>query len=244
VLIVEKDPKSYVSEAYRTLRTNIRYSSYDNEIRTILVSSTSPSEGKSVTASNLAITMMQEGKKVLIVDCDLRKPTIHRKFGISNIDGLSNYIVGDIAFDEAAVKYNEGLYVMPSGALPPNPSEMLSSNKMRDFLSSVKKDFDIIIIDSPPVLAVTDAQILATMVDGVVLVVESGKTEKEAVIRAKDLLSKVKANIIGAVINKIPVSDGKGYKYGYYYYYNEESGNKKKKRRKKKNGRRSLSCSS
>ncbi|KYH34272.1 tyrosine-protein kinase YwqD [Clostridium tepidiprofundi DSM 19306] len=231
MLIVEKNPKSYISEAYRTLRTNIKYSSYDDEIKSILITSTSPYEGKSVTVSNLAVSMVQDGKKVLIVDCDLRRPTIHKKFGISNLNGLSNYLVGEISFEDAIVERGENLYIMSSGIVPPNPSEMLSSNKMKEFLNFKRDEFDLIILDSPPVLAVTDAQVLSTMVDGVILVVESGKTEKEALVKSKEHLDKVKANIIGVVINKIPVNKGKGYGYYYYYYYEHEKDYRKRRKR-------------
>jgi capsular exopolysaccharide synthesis family protein len=232
-LIVEKDPKSHVSEAYRTLRTNIQYSSFDEDIKTILVTSPSPSEGKSTTAANLALTQAQADKKVLLMDCDLRKPTVHKKFQISNEKGLSDYLVGEISFDEAVVKYSDNFYVMPSGKTPPNPAEMLGCNKMKDFFAFKKDEFDCIVIDSPPVLAVTDAQIMSTIVDGVILVVSSGETEKEAGIKAKELLLKVNANILGAVMCKVPNRSGKNYGY-YYYYYGEEETKKKRRRIKKK----------
>ena len=233
MLIVEKEPKSIASEAYRTLRTNIQYSSFDSDIRTILVTSSGPSEGKSTTAGNLAISMAQADKKVLIIDCDLRKPTVHKKFNVSNEKGLSNYLIGEVTLEEAIVKYSDRINLLTSGTIPPNPAEMLSSKKMKEFLQEMKNEFDVIIIDSPPVLAVTDAQVLSTIVEGVILVAASGHTEKEATIRAKELLIKVKANILGVVLTKVPMNTGKGYGYSYYYYYGEENKNNKKGSKKK-----------
>lgn len=233
MLIVEKEPKSIASEAYRTLRTNIQYSSFDKDVKTILITSSGPSEGKSTTAGNLALSMAQADKKVLLIDCDLRKPTVHKKFNISNEKGLSNYLIGEVSLDEVLEKYSDNLYLLTSGTIPPNPAEMLSSKKMKEFLNSMEDEFDSIIIDSPPVLAVTDAQILSTIVEGVLLVAASGQTEKEIIIRSKELLMKVKANILGVVLTKVPVNTGKGYGYSYYYYYGEE-GTKHKKRRTKK----------
>lgn len=234
MLIVEKEPKSIAAEAYRTLRTNIQYSSFDKDIKTILVTSSGPSEGKSITTGNLALTMAQSDKKVLIVDCDLRKPAVHKKFSISNEKGLSNYLIGEVELDDVIVKYSENLYLLTSGTIPPNPAEMLSSKKMKEFLDLMKEKFDTVIIDSPPVLAVTDAQILSTEVEGVLLVAASGQTEKEALIRAKELLLKVKANILGVILTKVPQDSGKSYGYTYYYYYGDGDDNHKKRRKKRK----------
>lgn len=230
MLIVQKQPKSIEAEAYRTLRTNIQYSSFDEDIKTIVITSSGPGEGKSTTASNLAVSMSQYDKKVLLIDCDLRKPTIHKKFNISNTNGLSNFLVGEVGFDEAAFTYNDNLTILSSGNIPPNPSEMIASKKMKTFIEVLKQRFDFIIIDAPPVIAVTDAQILSTITDGVILVTAYGQAEKEAVKKAKELLDKVKANIIGAVMTKVEMNRGKGY--GYYYYYGDEE-NVTKKRSKK-----------
>lgn len=218
MLITEKDPKSIASEAYRTLRTNIQYSSFDKEIKTILVTSTGPGEGKSTTCGNLALTMAQADKRVLVIDCDLRKPTIHKKFTISNEKGVSNFLIGQTALEEVIHKYSDNLYLLPSGTIPPNPAEMLSSKKLKEFLENVKEEFDCIIIDSPPVMAVTDAQILSTIVDGVLLVAASGQTEKEGIVKAKEQISKVNGRLLGVVLTKMPMKKGKGYG-NYYYYY-------------------------
>lgn len=231
MLIVQDNPKSPVSEAYRTLRTNIQFSSFDNELDSILVTSTGPAEGKSTTAANLALSMAEVGKKVLLIDCDLRKPTLHKKFNISNNKGLSNLLIGQFKFDEVAQQYTENMCVLTSGTVPPNPSEMLASNKMKQFLEEAKKIFDFIVLDTPPVVAVTDAQLLSTMVGGVLLVVAVGQAEIGGAERAKELLDNVNANIIGVVLNKAEVSTGK--KYGYYhYYYGEGKSNKKRKKEK------------
>lgn len=230
-LIVDKEPKSPVSEAYRTIRTNIEFSSFDKVMKIILITSSGPQEGKSVTSSNLALAMAQSGKKTLLIDCDLRKPTIHKKFKISNRIGLSNLLADGLKLSETVFCFSSGMNVLTSGTIPPNPSEMLSSKKMKVFLQEASKIYDRIVIDSPPVNAVTDAQILATIADGVVLVIGSGITEIDLAKRAKELLDKVKANIIGVVLNKAESGSGK-YGNKYYYYY-EENGDKKSRKRRK-----------
>lgn len=231
MLIVKDNPKSPISEAYRTLRTNIEFSNFDNDINTILVTSSGPQEGKSTTAANLALSVAETGKKVLLIDCDLRKPSIHKNFNISNNKGISNLLIGQFNFDDAAQMYGENLYILTSGTIPPNPSEMLSSKKMKTFLEEAKKNFDFIILDTPPVIAVTDAQLLSTMVGGVLLVIASGQAEILAVQKTKELLELVKANIIGVVLNKAQVNNGKNY--GYYHYNYEESNSKSVKKAKK-----------
>lgn len=228
MLIVQDNPKSPISEAYRTLRTNIQFSNFDDDMKVILVTSSGPSEGKSTTAANLALAMAETGKKVLLIDCDLRKPSLHKKFNISNSKGLSNLLIGQHKFSDAARRYNENLYILTSGTIPPNPSEMLSSKKMINFLEEAKSNFDFVILDTPPVIAVTDAQILSTMVGGVLLVIASGQAEIAAAQKAKELLEHVKANIIGVVLNKAEVSSGKNYGYYHYYYGEGKTSNKKK----------------
>lgn len=233
VFVVENEPKSPVSEAYRTLRTNIQFSSFDNELKSILVTSSGPAEGKSTTIGNIAFAMAQAGKKVLLIDCDLRKPSIHKKFSISNKVGLSDYLVGEAAYEEVVVKYKDNLNIIPSGTIPPNPAEMISSNKMKAFVEKCKEDYDCVLVDAPPVIAATDAQILSTFIDGVLLVVASAQTDKDAAVKAKELLLNVKANIIGVVLTKAKSKSGYGYGYGYGYYYGEEEGKKKKRKNKK-----------
>ncbi|WP_297637070.1 CpsD/CapB family tyrosine-protein kinase [uncultured Clostridium sp.] len=218
MFIVDKSPRSIPAENYRTLRTNIKYSIFDNELKAILVTSSEPGEGKSTTAGNLALSFAQDEKKTIIIDCDLRRPTLHKRFQISGQNGLSEVIV-EKRFEKdkrkkCVYEYNEYLDVMPAGKIPPNPSEMLSSKIMGELIDRLKEEYDYIIIDSPPVHAVTDAQVLSTKVDGVLLVVRAGKTKKESVIAAKESLEKVNAKIIGSVLNGVEQSDDK-----YYHYY-------------------------
>lgn len=225
MLIVQDNPKSPLSESYRTLRTNIQFSSFDDNMSTILITSATPAEGKSTVSSNLALAMAESNKKVLLIDCDLRRPSVHKKFNLSNEKGLSNLLIGQYNFNEVSQKYTDDLHILTSGTIPPNPSEMLSSKKMELFLEEAKKNFDYIILDTPPVVSVTDAQALSTIVDGVLLIVASGQAQIPEVHKAIELLQYVKANIIGIVANKIR-SSGRGYKY-YHYYYGED--NRKKR---------------
>ena len=217
MFILEKDPKSIAAESYRTLRTNIQYSSFDKEYKVIMVTSSEPGEGKSITSGNLALSFAQDGKKVLLVDCDLRKPSIHKKFKISNLIGLSDVLIGKEDLKAALHRYNENLVILTSGKIPPNPSEMLSSKAMSNLLEELKKIFDYIILDTPPVQAVTDSQILSTKADGTILVIRAEKTKKDSVQNAIGLLKKVNANIIGTVLNGIESSRNK-----YYYYYGDK----------------------
>ncbi|MGG7058157.1 CpsD/CapB family tyrosine-protein kinase [Clostridium tertium] len=218
MLIVEKEPKSIAAESYRTLRSNIQYSSFDKEYKVIVVTSSEPGEGKTTTAGNLALSMAQGDKRVILIDCDLRKPSLHKEFRISNLVGLSDVIVGKADLIKAVHKHNNNLVVLTSGKIPPNPSEMLSSKTMGKLLETLKESFDYIILDTPPVQAVTDSQILSTKADGTILVVRSEKTKKDSVENALNLLKKVNANIIGTVLNGVEASRNK-----YYYYYEENS---------------------
>lgn len=217
---LEERPKSIVSEAYRSIRTNIQYSSIDNEIKSIVVTSSEPEEGKSTTVCNLALAFAQSEKKTIIIDCDLRKPSIHKKFKISNLIGLSDVLVGNKELDEAVKIYSDNLIILTSGKIPPNPSEMLDSKAMELLLGLLKSKYDVIIIDSPPLQAVTDAQILSTKVDGVILVVKAEFTKRNSLLQGKDLLNKVKGNIIGVILNKVEKRKDK-----YYYYYSDDEEN-------------------
>ena len=214
MFIVDKKPKSIAAEAYRTLRTNIQYSSFDKEYKTIVVTSSEPGEGKSTTSGNLALAISQGESKVLLIDCDLRKPSLHKLFRISNNYGLSDLLLHRKTMEDVAVKYNEGLTVVPAGKIPPNPSEMLGSKAMGTFLDEMKKHFDYIIIDTPPIGAVTDSQVLSTKVDGTILVVKAGQTKKDVVMNSVNAIKKVNGNIIGTVLNGVENSKNK-----YYYYY-------------------------
>lgn len=217
MFIVEKQPKSVAAEAYRTLRTNIQYSSFDKEYRTIVVTSSNPGEGKSTTAGNLALTLAQGEAKVLLVDCDMRKPSMHKNFRVSNNYGISDVLLQKKKVMEVAHDYNKNLHIITSGQIPPNPAEMLASKAMTAFLEEMKKHFDYIVLDTPPLAAVTDAQILSTKVDGTLVVVRAGVTKKDAVHNSVALLNKVKANVIGTVLHAVDNSKNK-----YYYYYGDE----------------------
>ena len=216
MFIVEKEPKSMAAESYRILRTNIEYSSFDTKYKAIVVTSPEPEEGKSTTAGNLALCMAQGDKKVMLIDCDLRKPSLHKKFKVSNLLGLSDVIVGKADLAIATHRYNKNLFLLPSGKIPPNPSEMLSSKVMSYLLESLKETFDYIILDTPPLKVVTDSQILSTKADGTILVVRAERTKRDAVKSAVDLLKNVNSNIIGIVLNGIDASRNK---YDYYYQY-------------------------
>lgn len=217
MFIVEKQPKSIAAESYRKLRTNIQYSSFYKEYKVIMVTSSEPGEGKSTTAGNLALCLAQGDKKVILVDCDLRKPSLHKKFKVSNIIGLSDVIIGKEELVTAFHRYNKNLVILTSGKIPPNPSEMLSSKTMTVLLEELKNNFDYIILDTPPVQAVTDSQILSTKSDGTIIVVKAERTKKDSVENSINLLKKVNANIIGTVLNGVDNSRNK-----YYYYYGEK----------------------
>ncbi|MBM7657762.1 capsular exopolysaccharide synthesis family protein [Sporolactobacillus spathodeae] len=218
-LISHHNPKSTAAEQFRTIRTNIDFSEVNGELKKIMITSSSPGEGKSTVAANLAVVNAQQGKKVLLIDGDLRKPTIQYTFRLPNVNGLTTVLTKKIdlesAIQETAVK---NLYVLPSGPIPPNPAELLSSPMMEALLKYALAAFDLVIFDTPPVLAVTDAQILSHLCDGSVLVVRSGLTEKELAIRAKDLLMKVQSRILGVVLNGKQAVKADGY---YYYYGND-----------------------
>lgn len=217
-LITNTDPKSPISEQYRTIRTNILFSSVDDKLRSILVTSTSPGEGKSTTVSNLAVVFANQGKRVLLVDADLRKPTMHYTFGLQNSIGLTNVLTKQASLGQAAVRTPiENLSALPSGPIPPNPAELLGSLSMKEFIAQAENDYDYVFFDTPPVLAVTDAQVLANQCDGTVLVINSGKTEIEAAQKAKELLDAAQAKLLGAVLNNQKITES-----SYYYYYGNE----------------------
>ncbi|CAM3922688.1 CpsD/CapB family tyrosine-protein kinase [Mesobacillus zeae] len=214
-LVTSYDPKSPVSEQYRTIRTNIQFSAVDQNVQVIMVTSSGPAEGKSTTAANLAVTFAQQEKKVLIVDADLRKPTAHYTFNVTNTFGLTTVLSKQLFLADAYEETNvPNLFILSSGPIPPNPAELLGSASMDTFLEEAKQQFDIIIFDTPPVLAVTDAQILANKCDGTILVVYSGKTEINGAAKAKELLISAKAKLLGVVLNHKDLKST-----DYYYYY-------------------------
>ncbi len=235
-------PKSTSSEAYRGIRTSILFSSAENQPQVIIVSSAAPGEGKTITTTNLAITMAQSGSRVIILDCDMRRPKVHKIFGISREIGLSNILVGGCKVEEAIVHTQiPNLDVIPCGPIPPNPSEILGSERMADLLDRLRKNCTQIIIDSPPITAVTDAVVLAKIADGLVMVISAGETPREIIQNGLRQLQSVNAHVLGAVLNGVEMGRDSTYYYQYYYYYYGEEREKKKKSRRKKRAKNQYS---
>ncbi|MFD4817043.1 CpsD/CapB family tyrosine-protein kinase [Peribacillus butanolivorans] len=213
-LIAQTNPKSPITEQYRIIRTNIQFSSVDKEIKTIVVTSAEPNDGKSTTAANLAIVLAQEEKKVLLVDADLRKPSIHYAFNLSNIHGITSVLTKKMDLRKTISNSNvPNLDILTSGPIPPNPSELLNSKAIGTVINELKGIYDYIIFDTPPVLIVTDSQIVANKSDGVIMVVASGKTNKQSAVKAKELLEKANTALLGVVLNGIESNTS-----NYYYY--------------------------
>ena len=216
-IISYNDPKSVISEQYRAIRTNIEYSNVDQNTKTILVTSSDKNEGKTTTVSNLAVSFANLNKKVLLIDCDLRNASIHKMFKINNIYGLTDILAKDKAVDKCIQKTElENLYVLTAGAIPPNPAEILSSEKMKNLIEDLKNIYDYIFIDTPPIGLVTDAGVLSSFTDGVVLVVKSESVEKKYLEETKKKLDAVDARILGAILNSYK-SEQKDYNYYSYY---------------------------
>lgn len=203
--VMEEYPISTIAEAYRTLRMNLQYSYLGSNHKVIVVTSASPKEGKSTVAANMALALAQDDKKVILIDCDLRKPTIDKRFNISNETGLTELVIAKESEITFGYNYNENLTILTSGKIPPNPTEILSSNYMLRFINSLRNIFDYIILDAPSVELVTDAQILAAKFDGTILVVKAETTKKSSVHNAINILRRVNANIIGIVLNEIEI---------------------------------------
>jgi len=238
-LITLQAPKSTASEAYRGIRTSILFSAADTTPQVVLVSSAGPLEGKSMTSANLAVTMAQSGASTLLIDCDLRKPTVHKNFKVPRDKGLSNLLVGACGFDEAVVRTAmPNLHVLPCGSIPPNPSELLGSSRMVKLIEALRKKYSRIILDSPPLTAVTDAVVLSKAADGVIMVVRSGDTPREIVKNGLNQLKSVNARVLGVVLNGVDMNREGYYYYQYYYYYYGEGPDRTKSKRKRKVSRR------
>ena len=214
-LVCLHDVQSPVAEAYRTMRTNIQFSGICNELKTLMVTSAGPGEGKTTTIANLAVAFAQAGKKVVLMDGDLRKPALHRIFNLANVTGLSNLLVNGGSF-ETVIQHFSGvkLDIITAGDAVPNQAELLASPLIHELVRQLRNSYDLVLIDSPPILPVTDAQLLAGCVDGILLVVRSGTVAEEDLIKAKGLLDMVGARVIGTVLNKKKVG-----KKSYYDYY-------------------------
>lgn len=218
-LIAHNDLKNPATEAYRVIRTSIQFAQAGKELKTLAVTSCTPNEGKSMTIANLAVVLTQAGKSVLLLDCDMRNPTVHKNFGLSNKLGLSSCISMGTPLSAAvqATKV-DNLYALTSGVIPPNPSELLGSEQMKNVLQRAKEQYDYVLIDTPPVMPVTDALIVGRFVDGMILVIASAEVKVEMARDVKNQLVNAGANILGVVLNKVR-SEHHGYGYGYYYYY-------------------------
>lgn len=215
-LITLADKASPISEQYRTIRTNIQYAMVDRDIKTLVVTSSGPSEGKSTTSANLAIVFANSGKRVLLVDADMRKPTVAKTFSINNFQGLSTLLGSREVSIGSVVQSTEipNLAIMPSGPKPPNPSELLASNRMLELIEEIKNQYDLVIFDMPPVVVVTDAQIIASKTDGTILVVRENVTKRASLLKAKHLLEIVDTSILGVVYNGAKNVSDQSYYYG------------------------------
>ncbi len=220
-LIIHENIKSPVAEAYRTLRTNIQYSKIDGDLKTLLFTSAGPGEGKSTSAANTAVAMAQSGKRVLILDCDLRKPVQYRIFRKEN-RGLTQALVEEIPPEELVQSTEvNNLSLLTSGPVPPNPSELLGSKRMMEIMLALKSQYDYLIFDAPPVLAVTDACVLASRVDGVIMVIARGMVKPEIGLQAQELILNARGKLLGIIINRVEIT--RDYAYYHYYYDNEKS---------------------
>ncbi len=220
-LIAQKHPKSAAAEAYRTLRTNLGFAAPDHPARLIMATSAGPGDGKTSTMSNLAVVLAQTGQNVCLVDCDLRKPRIHKVFEIDNTRGLTNVLLQNAVLDEVIIPAETaGLFLFPSGPIPPNPAELIGSEKIKDLWPQLLERYDYVLVDAPPVLAVTDASLLAGQMDGVILIVKSGTSRVDMIQDAKAQLVKANSRILGVVLNQVRMSQKD---YSYYYYYHGKS---------------------
>lgn len=214
-IITISEPRSPISEAYRTLRTNLDFAGLAKTLKTLVVTSAGVNEGKSTTLANLAVVTAQAGRKVILVDADLRRPRLHQIFGLDNEKGLTTVMMDDNALIAPPLQETgvEGLWLLPSGPLPPNPAELMGSRRMEEAIAKLVERADQVFFDTPPVVAVTDAAVLATKVDGVLLVISAGKTRREYARTAVQRLQQINARLVGTVLTNVQM--GTGFR-GYY----------------------------
>jgi len=229
--VVASKPDSMAGEAFRSIRTRIQLTKLDsNSLKTILITSSAPQEGKTVLAINLAGSFAQSNRKTIIIDCDLRKPRVHEIFKNKRIPGLIDYLFGQVSLNDIIYKTSiNNLEFITCGTIPPNPAEMLESEKMRQFLSDIREKYDMVILDSPPIIAVTDSEILSTIADGTILVVSADTTEMELMERSVEVMRNDKSSFIGTILNNFSYRSGYGAYYKYYYYYSENPAGKNRK---------------
>jgi succinoglycan biosynthesis transport protein ExoP len=227
-LVTLIDPLSPISEAYRGLRTSVRFASIDRPLRTLMISSPGPAEGKSITLANLGVVFAQSGIKVLIVDTDLRRPVQHTVFGLSNGRGLCDlFLDPELELsDYVQATTTENLYLLPAGQPPPNPSELLASERLGQVMAKALQEMDLILLDSPPTLVVTDAVVLGSRVDGVLLVTDLRKTHRKMAAKGAEELRRTQSNVLGVILNRVtPTHSGSYYHYGYYYRHDDDHDN-------------------
>lgn len=215
-ILVHENPRSTMAEAMRRLKTNLKYVSVDREVKVVAVTSSVPQEGKSTIASNLAMVFAQAGDNVLLVDGDMRKPKLHEVFKLEDIVGLSNLITDTCELEDLVHKTQTGVSVLLSGPLPPNPVDLLITARMKEIVNQARQSYEFVIIDTPSVAAVSDALIISTLVDGTLVVVAHGRTKRDVVQKSVEGLRKVRGNVLGVVLNKVP---GENEDYQYYHYY-------------------------
>ncbi|HEY6766234.1 MAG TPA: CpsD/CapB family tyrosine-protein kinase, partial [Candidatus Sulfotelmatobacter sp.] len=215
-LVSQSRPQSQMAESYRALRTSLLLSNLGAPPKVVMVTSALPQEGKSTTSINCAVVLAQKGVQVLLIDADLRRPSIHKTLGMGPRSGLSNVLTGSTTLRQAITVSTvmPNLHILPAGTPPPNPAELLASTNMRDVLEELRSQYDHIVVDTPPSLSVTDAVVLSTRADAVVLVIRSGQTTKQALRRARDILTQVNAKVSGVLLNAVDLSSP-----DYYYYY-------------------------